>query len=157
MSRLNLELRPYGKVLWKIKLKLFSTVNIFHQRKNIQSVINIALMLFLFLAPILDRFKRCFLVLCHLCEQFFCTQQVSLRFQCSFRRLFDIDKTCWAYRHELPQNFLLSEGDQCGRQRTKWQPTLTFTEDINRLEEEVWIKAIVAKQLQFSFSAGLTQ
>ena len=55
MNRLNLELRPYGKVLSKIKLNVFSFVSFFHQWKNIRTVINIAPMLFVFLAPILDK------------------------------------------------------------------------------------------------------
>ena len=55
MSRLNLGLRSHSKVLWKIKPNVFFTGSIFHQPKKIRTVINIAPILFVFFAPILDK------------------------------------------------------------------------------------------------------
>ena len=115
-----------------MKLNVFSTISIFHQQKNIRTVINIAPILFVFLGPILDKTHK---ILCWFYVIYASSSFVLNKFpffsDVTFKGFLIFIKFAGLIVISLFKTFSF----------LKWQ-SLRFMENINRLDEEVWVKAI---------------
>ena len=115
-----------------MKLNVFSTVSIFHQRKNIRTVINIAPILFVFLGPILDKTHK-------ILYWFYVIYASSSFVLNKFPFISDVTFSNFLILIKFAGLIVISFFKTFSF--LKWQ-SLRFMEDINRLDEEVWVKAI---------------
>ena len=143
MGRLNLERRPYDKVLWKIKLNVFSFVSIFHQRKNIRTVINIIPTIFVFLAHILDKtHKMLYWFYVIYASSSFVLNRFPFFSDVAFDDSLIFIKFVELIVISLLKTFSFLKAINVASQEIVWQQTHKFTEYINQLDEdEVWVKA----------------
>ena len=145
ISRLNLELRLYDKVLWKIKLNVLSTANIFHLRKNIQTVINTDPMLLYLLFPSLIRFTRCFTGFASAMQTVrLCSNRFPFLSDVAFDDSLILIKFAGLIVISFLKTFSFLKAINIVSQGIVWRQTLRFTEDINQLQEVVWAEAIDA-------------